>query len=148
MTRTGVSCFTLPARSRSSSSSGKGSGFCTLGSQPVRALVRYTPARSVSSSDRGASSACMVSPTCRWETTKGAGMISNPNTLWVAARLTCAPVRAPMPLPCRLAAMRRSASARYVPVPQQGSRTKTLSAARPSAIPRSSFNAISTRATM
>ena len=36
----GESCLTRSARSRSSSSSGKGSGFWTVGSQPVRALVR------------------------------------------------------------------------------------------------------------
>ena len=38
----GVSCLTRSARSRSSSSSGNGSGFWTVGSQPVRALVRKT----------------------------------------------------------------------------------------------------------
>ena len=65
MTSTGVSCFTRSARSRSSSSSGNGSGFCTVGSQPVSALVRNIPARSVPSSDSGASRSCMVSPTCR-----------------------------------------------------------------------------------
>ena len=70
MTSTGVSCFTRSARSRSSSSSGKGSGFCVLGSQPVSALVRNTPARSLlpafagtGLSERGASRACMVRPT-------------------------------------------------------------------------------------
>ena len=65
MTSTGVSCFTRSARSRSSSNSGKGSGFCVLGSQPVSALVRNTPGRSSPSSDRGASRACTVRPT--WE---------------------------------------------------------------------------------
>ena len=123
MTSTGVSCFTRSARSRSSSSSGKGRGFCVLGSQPVSALVRNTPARSLPSSDRGASRACMVSPTWRWATTKGAGMISKPNTRCVAACFTRAPVRAPSPLSRRLAAMRFSVSAKYAPVPQQGSRT-------------------------
>ena len=39
-------------------------------------------------------------------------------------------------------------SARYAPVPQHGSSTKTFSAASPSAMPRSSRNARSTRATM
>ena len=43
----GLSCFTRSARSRSSSSSGKGSGLFVCGSQPVSALVRNTPARSV-----------------------------------------------------------------------------------------------------
>ena len=36
-----------------------------------------------------------MSPTCRWATTKGAGMISKPNTRLVAACFTRAPVRAP-----------------------------------------------------
>ena len=40
ITRIGVCCFTASARFRSSSSSGKGSGTCTVGSQPVSALVR------------------------------------------------------------------------------------------------------------
>ena len=42
--------------------------------------------------------------------------------------------------------MRRSTSARYAPVPQQGSSTYTFSPASPSAIPRSSLRALSTRA--
>ena len=58
------------------------------------------------------------------------------------------PANAPKPLPCRFAATRRSTSARYAPVPQHGSSTYTLSAAKPSAMPRSAFNALSTRATM
>ena len=81
-------------------------------SQPVRALVRNTPARSSPSSEKAASRSCMVRPTCRWATTKGAGMISKPNTLSVAAFFTCGPARAPSPLLCRLAAMRFSVSAR------------------------------------
>ena len=102
MTSTGVSCFTRSARSRSSSSSGKGSGFWVLGSQPVSALVRNTPARSLPSSDRGASRACRVRPTWRWATTKGAGMISKPNTRCIAACFTRAPMRAPKPLPSQV----------------------------------------------
>ena len=42
----------------------------------------------------------------------GAGMISNPNTRWVAACFTFAPVNAPAPLAFRLSEMRFSVSAR------------------------------------
>ena len=45
------------------------------GSHPVSALVRKMPARSIPSVVSGASRSCMVNPTCRWATTKGAGMI-------------------------------------------------------------------------
>ena len=75
----------------------EGRGFWTVGSQPVSALVRNTPARSAPSSDSGASRSCIVSPTCRWATTKGAGMISNPKTRSVAACFTFAPASAPEP---------------------------------------------------
>ena len=107
-----MSCFTDSARSRSSSSSGNGKGLVVRGSQPVSALVRNTPARSDPSSASGAPRFCIVSPTCKCATTNGAGMISNPNTRWVAARLTAAPASAPRPCSPRLSATWRSTSAR------------------------------------
>ena len=58
-------------------------------------------------------------------------MISKPNTRSIAACFTRDPTSAPSPRPPRLAAMRRSTSARYAPVPQHGSSTKTFSAAQP-----------------
>ena len=99
MTSTGVSCFTRSARSRSSSNSGKGSGFCVLGSQPVSALVRNTPGPLVAVVRQGRVQGLHGQADLGGgATTKGAGIISKPNTRCVAACFTRAPVSAPRAL--------------------------------------------------